>query len=259
MQACMINNKHSELLGIKYHLGNTAHLPKEFMSTERKYYLTKSSIAINKLKDMMHIVDNIEFKLKSIRDEEFDIDRIKSTWLKPNDINFDNLKQTTKKFQTKQDTTASGFELSYFNWVSPREETPHRIAVFNDEAVSLSDELENEKLHLERIQNELNFKSVILNKSENKSNDSQSNVSEERKDKISISKEFKILRNEMQKDLLSSRAKSNIASDQSKEISRFDYDPKHKNESDVVASYQNLPKKFRRRYEEMLLIPRGED
>ena len=30
-----------------------------------------------------------------------------------------------------------------------------------------------------------------------------------------------------------------------------------KNKSDVVATYKNLPKKFRRRYEEMLLIPKG--
>ncbi len=64
-----VSKKESEYLGVKYHLGHTANLPREFASSSSKnFYLTKSSIAINKLKDMMQITDNIEYKLKALRE-----------------------------------------------------------------------------------------------------------------------------------------------------------------------------------------------
>ena len=227
LQACMVSNRNSELLGVKYHLGHTAYLPKDFISSDRKFYLTKSSIAINKLKDMMHIVDNIEFKLKSIRDEEVGLDKAKNTWLKSNDINFENLKQTTKKFQSKPDSAISEFELSYFNWISPKEEVSQRIDIKNIDACSLSGELEKEKIHLERIQNELNFKSAFIDRTDNNSEASSSETSEENHDKLSISNDFKEVNKALGKHPIEYKLKSDKAFDQSKEFSRFDYDPIH--------------------------------
>jgi hypothetical protein len=51
-----VSRQQAPILGLKYHLGHTAYLPKGLGKDGKKVYLTKSSIRINKLKDMMHIM-----------------------------------------------------------------------------------------------------------------------------------------------------------------------------------------------------------
>lgn len=53
-------------MGLKYHLGHTGYLQR---NQSEKLFLTKSSIQLNKLADMAYAAENIEFKLKTIKDE----------------------------------------------------------------------------------------------------------------------------------------------------------------------------------------------
>ena len=83
----MVSKRESEYLGVKYHLGHTAYLPRSIAeSTKNKMYLTKSSIAINRLRDLMQITDNIEYKLKSLQQNA--TKDIKDAWLVKSDVNW---------------------------------------------------------------------------------------------------------------------------------------------------------------------------
>ena len=53
--------KESEYMGMKYHLGHTGYVNRDNQS---RMFLTHSSIRMNKLQDMAHALENIEFKLK---------------------------------------------------------------------------------------------------------------------------------------------------------------------------------------------------
>jgi hypothetical protein len=53
-------------MGLKYHLGHTGYVTREKAGD---LFVTKSSIKLNKLGDLAHAADNIEFKLKAIKEE----------------------------------------------------------------------------------------------------------------------------------------------------------------------------------------------
>ena len=84
-------------MGLKYHLGHTGYLHR---APSEKIFLTKSSIALNKLADMAHAADNIEFKLNAIREDP----REKADWLKKVDVNFSVMRKVTKQRRTRPAT-----------------------------------------------------------------------------------------------------------------------------------------------------------
>lgn len=61
-----LTKKESEVMGLKYHLGHTGYLQK---NQSEKIFLTKSSISLNKLADLATAAENIEFKLKTIKED----------------------------------------------------------------------------------------------------------------------------------------------------------------------------------------------
>ena len=61
-----LTNKEAENMGLKYHLGHTGNLQR---NQSEKLFLTKSSIQLNKLADLAAAAENIEFKLKTIKED----------------------------------------------------------------------------------------------------------------------------------------------------------------------------------------------
>ena len=61
-----MNKKNTEILGMMQHLGHTGYLQK---NKSEKAILTKSSIALNKLADYVHVADNIDYKINAIKKE----------------------------------------------------------------------------------------------------------------------------------------------------------------------------------------------
>lgn len=61
-----LTKKESEIMGLKYHLGHTGYLQRNPSET---IFLTKSSIALNKLADLAYAAENIEFKLQTIKED----------------------------------------------------------------------------------------------------------------------------------------------------------------------------------------------
>ncbi len=61
-----LNKKESEIMGLKYHLGHTGYLQR---NPSERIFLTKSSISLNKLADMAYAAENIEYKLKAIKED----------------------------------------------------------------------------------------------------------------------------------------------------------------------------------------------
>ena len=71
-------------MGLKYHLGHTGYLQR---NQSDKLLLTKSSIQLNKLADLAHVADNIEFKLKTIKEDAINQNMYQRDWLKKSELN----------------------------------------------------------------------------------------------------------------------------------------------------------------------------
>ncbi|CDW82866.1 UNKNOWN [Stylonychia lemnae] len=99
-----LTKKESEMMGIKYHLGHTGYLQK---NQSEKIFLTKSSISLNKLADLASAAENIEFKLKSIKEDTINQQSLQSDWLKKVDVNFSMLKKVTKKHRQRPTTMSN--------------------------------------------------------------------------------------------------------------------------------------------------------
>jgi hypothetical protein len=90
-----LTKNEAENMGLKYHLGHTGYLQR---NNSEKIFLTKSSIQLNKLADLAAAAENIEYKLKTIK-EASTINQLgeqQHHWLKRNEINVANLKKITK-------------------------------------------------------------------------------------------------------------------------------------------------------------------
>ena len=72
-----MTKREAEFMGLKYHLGHTGFVKRDqqavaggsLTSSMKKMYVTKSSIAMNKLGDLAQITDNITQKLKLMKEE----------------------------------------------------------------------------------------------------------------------------------------------------------------------------------------------
>eukprot|EP00347_Sterkiella_histriomuscorum_P001410 403372141 len=99
-----LTKKESEVMGLKYHLGHTGYLQK---NPSEKIFLTKSSISLNKLADLASAAENIEFKLKTIKEDTINQNNLQNDWLKKVDVNFSALKKVTKKHKTRPTTMST--------------------------------------------------------------------------------------------------------------------------------------------------------
>jgi len=259
-----ISKKECPILGLKYHLGHTAYLPKMLLEGQSNnqwkagnsnettrglkvstspFYLTKSSIAINKLKDMMQIIDNIDFKLKALDKD-----------IEPTNANFVQTQKTTnvgKKYKNKSNRRV----------IQKRRSQPiiNMESRVSDE-LDMSAQLEDERKHLQRItkENENEVKMNLLDIDENEefiniiSIPNEHSPMQKSKSRFDSNQDFLNLEH-----LNSGRLSilSNKASIWSK--NENDGKPTAENVSSVVATFDKLPPKFRRRYEEMLLIPQS--
>lgn len=88
-------------MGLKYHLGHTGYLSK---NASEKLFLTKSSISLNKLADLACAAENIEYKLKSIKEDTINQPTLQNDWLKRVDVNFNQLKRVTKRHKDRPTT-----------------------------------------------------------------------------------------------------------------------------------------------------------
>lgn len=88
-------------MGLKYHLGHTGYLQR---NPSERIFLTKSSISLNKLADMAYVAENIEFKLKAIKEDTLNEGQMQRDWLKNVDVNFNVMKKITKQHKIRPTT-----------------------------------------------------------------------------------------------------------------------------------------------------------
>lgn len=75
-------------MGLKYHLGHTAYVWRvqnvfaggNLEENQKKMFLTKSSIRMNKLADLGYISDNIEMKLNLMKESVYESELWKKAW-----------------------------------------------------------------------------------------------------------------------------------------------------------------------------------
>ena len=81
-------------MGLKYHLGHTGNVVRD---PRTRFYLTKSSIQLNKLADKASAIDNIEHKLRTMREDPINGDLMQQKWLRTNDLNAKRLKRVARR------------------------------------------------------------------------------------------------------------------------------------------------------------------
>ena len=77
-------------MGLKYHLGHTAYVRRvqnvfaggNPENESKKMFLTKSSIRMNWLADLGYITDNIDSKLKMMKEQVYESELWKKAWTK---------------------------------------------------------------------------------------------------------------------------------------------------------------------------------
>ena len=188
----------------------------------------------------MQIVDNIDFKLQALNCEP-DPDKVNFVSVKGRLFNPTLTERRLKHIQSKTNRRRS-------------QDLEIRELVEKDtQDLDMSEALEADRKYLHGIINEKEVKLGHIDAPTPREYVNVVSLMDEKSETINSMKDDQVKISQ----LISGQPQNRASIKSSKAASKLNHGNKSKKVSDVVATYANLPPKFRRRYEEMLLIPRG--